>query len=460
MKKTSVVFSGFMAAILFGTGATHAATQIASKQYVDNKASDTLTTIENTYATKESVTQLETTVNDPTSGLKTSVEQLETTVGDSNSGLVKDVNDLKTSVDSKLDSSKAATTYEVLTNKSQNLNTDAASTEKYPSAKAVVDWVNEKVTDGIEINTDKIQNGAITEEKLSENLSQKIDGKEDKSNKVTTLNPDSLNATTEYPSVSAVATWTKQQIDAVEFNPENIAPGSIGGDKITDGTITSDNLDSALNAEISGKQDKNIPGAKNHVVITDGEGNITTAAQIAAGKVSGLSTVATTGAYSDLSGTPTIPTTVAELTDAANYATTTALTEGLATKQNVLGYTAENVANKTQNLNLDAASSDKYPSAKAVVSWVNEKVTDGIEINTDAIQNGAVSEEKLSEALQNKIDGKADKANVYTKTETDNKIIELAIKKPTTECMESPLCVLSVNSEGNYVWTSVTEPLE
>lgn len=384
MKKTSVVFSGFMAAILFGTGATHAATQIASKQYVDNKASDTLTTIENTYATKESVTQLETTVNDPTSGLKTSVEQLETTVGDSNSGLVKDVNDLKTS----------------------------------------------------------------------------IDGKEDKSNKVTTLNPESLNAATEYPSVSAVATWTKQQIDAVEFNPENIAPGSIGGDKITDGTITSDNLDSALNAEISGKQDKNIPGATNHVVITDGEGNITTAAQIAAGKVSGLSTVATTGAYSDLSGKPTIPTTVAELKDAANYATTTALTEGLATKQNVLGYTAENVANKTQDLNLDAASSDKYPSAKAVVSWVNEKVTDGIEINTDAIQNGAVSEEKLSEALQNKIDGKADKADVYTKTETDNKIIELAIKKPTTECMESPLCVLSVNSEGNYVWTSVTEPLE
>ena len=37
MRKTNIAFSGFMAAILFSAGAANAATQIASKQYVDNR---------------------------------------------------------------------------------------------------------------------------------------------------------------------------------------------------------------------------------------------------------------------------------------------------------------------------------------------------------------------------------------------------------------------------------------
>ena len=47
-----------------------------------------------------------------------------------------------------------------------------------------------------------------------------------------------------------------------------------------------------------------------------------------------LATVATTGAYADLTGKPTIPVTP----DLSGYATTAALTEGLATKQPVGDY--------------------------------------------------------------------------------------------------------------------------
>lgn len=490
MKKTNIAFSGFMAAILFGAGAANAATQIASKTYVDNQKSEVLQTVNQIQESVTTVTEQVTNLGD--------------TINNEETGLAKEVSDLKTSVESKLDSDTAAATYEVLTNKSQNLNTDAASTEKYPSAKAVVDWVNEKVTDGIEINTDKIQNGAITEEKLSEDLSQKIDGKEDKSNKVTTLNPESLNATTEYPSVSAVATWTQEQIAAAEFDPSKIEAGAISGDKITDGTITgtqiqdgsitgtdiasgtisSDNLDSSLNAEISGKQDKNIPGATDHVVITDGEGNITTAAQIAADKVSGLSTVATTGAYSDLSGTPTIPTTVAELTDAGNYATTTALTDGLAAKQDKLGYTAEDVANKAKTIDEGNKASDSlYPTVGAITTWVSSEISDLSElpvnpgliedgtlagsklqngaISTEKIADGAVTTDKLGSDVKATIDGKANASDVYTKVETDDKIVELAVPKPDATCMaESGLCVLSVTPEGTVAWVNVTQPAE
>jgi len=71
------------------------------------------------------------------------------------------------------------------------------------------------------------------------------------------------------------------------------------------------------------KQDKNMGAeAANHIVTTDGTGNITSSATIEATKVTGLAEVATSGAYGDLSGTPSLGTlaskstiTSAEITD-------------------------------------------------------------------------------------------------------------------------------------------------
>ena len=354
MKKSNIAFSGFMAAILVSVGAANAATtRIASQQYVDNKVGsvqESVTQVQNQYTTiNETVTQLGDTINNEESGLTQQIENITQQIGDSSAGLVKDVNDAKTTaesakqtaesaksaadalgvtvgnaesglvkdvtdlkgqvstldseMDSKLDSTTAARTYEVLTNKTNDLATDAGSTDKYPSAKAVVDWVSNTVTEGIEINTDKIQNGAITTDKLGDGavtgdkigadavngdkiaddsigaehiadgavnsaaiadgsvtgtdiadgtisagkldtaLNAEIDGKEDKSNKAAVIDSSNQASTDAYPSVKAVYDWTTQQIANVEFDPStDLADGAVSGDKITDGTITGDKI--------------------------------------------------------------------------------------------------------------------------------------------------------------------------------------------------------------------------
>lgn len=61
-----------------------------------------------------------------------------------------------------------------------------------------------------------------------------------------------------------------------------------------------------INSALSGKQDK-----------------ISSTNKLPASNVSGLSTVATSGSYSDLSNKPTIPTKVSELTNDKNYVTST-----------------------------------------------------------------------------------------------------------------------------------------
>ena len=362
MKKSNIAFSGFMAAILVSVGAANAATtRIASQQYVDNKVGsvqESVTEVQNQYTTiNETVTQLGDTINNEESGLTQQIENITQQIGDGSSGLVKDVNDAKTTaesakqtaesaksatealgttvgnaesglvkdvtdlkgqvgtldseMDSKLDSATATRTYEVLTNKTNDLATDAGSTDKYPSAKAVVDWVSNTVTEGIEINTDKIQNGAITTDKLGDGavtgdkigadavngdkiaddsigaehikdgavnsdaiadgsvtgtdiadgtisagkldtaLNAEIDGKEDKSNKATVIDSTNQASTDAYPSVKAVYDWTTQQIANVEFDPStDLGTGSVSGDKITDGTITGDKIaDDAIDAD-------------------------------------------------------------------------------------------------------------------------------------------------------------------------------------------------------------------
>ena len=362
MKKSNIAFSGFMAAILVSVGAANAATtRIASQQYVDNKVGsvqESVTKVQNQYTTiNETVTQLGDTINNEESGLTQQIENITQQIGDSSTGLVKDVNDVKTTaesakqtaesaqsaaealgatvgnaesglvkdvtdlkgqvgkldseMDSKLDSETAKTTYEVLTNKTNDLATDAGSTDKYPSAKAVVDWVSNTVTEGIEINTDKIQNGAITTDKLGDGavtgdkigadavngdkiaddsigaehikdgavnsdaiadgsvtgtdiadgtisadnldtaLNMEIDGKEDKSNKAAVINSTNQASTDAYPSVKAVYDWTTQQIANVEFDPStDLGTGSVSGDKITDGTITGDKIaDDAIDSD-------------------------------------------------------------------------------------------------------------------------------------------------------------------------------------------------------------------
>ena len=357
------------------------------------------------------------------------------------------------------------------------------------------------------VTSDKIKDGTISSADLDTALNAEIDGKEDKSNKATTIDSTNQASTDAYPSVKAVYDWTTTQIANVEFDPSELAPGSINGDaiqdgsisgdKITDGTITSDQIadgtvgtddiaDGAITgdkldetlagqiADIDGKQDIAMGvGHENHIVTTDASGNITSAATIGQDKVTGLTT-----ALADKASIDDIPTTVAELTDASNYATTGALTSGLAGK--------EDTSNKTKIINDGNKSSETlFPTIGAITTWTDQQIqqlsTEGIPVNpdnigsnaitTDKIANGAVTtpkiadnavtEDKLSDELNAEIDGKANAADVYTKLETDGKIVELAVPQPDADCQaESGLCVLSVTTDGDLAWVNVTAPAE
>ena len=625
MKKSNIAFSGFMAAILFSAGAANAATQIASKQYVDNRETSILQTVSNTYETKENVTnlteqvtQLGETINNEDTGLaakvddaaaaaaeakqtadtaqstatgaQSAVEALGATVGNAESGLVKDVTDLKGQVgtldsemDSKLDSATAKTTYEVLTNKAAAINEgNQTSPTAYPSVGAIVQWTNKKIADlsdtGLPVNpgnindgtiagsklengavsTDKIADDAVTSDKIADGavtgdkigadavngdkiaddsigaehikdgavnsdaiadgsvtgtdiadgtisagkldtaLNAEIDGKEDKSNKATVIDSTNQASTDAYPSVKAVYDWTTQQIANVEFDPStDLGSGSVSGDKITDGTITgdkiaddaidadaiadnavgtgqiqngavtgdkiadgavgtddiadgavtSDKLDETLAgqiADISGKQDIAMGvGHENHIVTTDASGNITSAATIGQDKVTGLTTALDAKA---------------DETALANYATTTALTSGLAGK--------EDTSNKTKIIDNDNKSSETlFPTIGAITTWTDQQIqqlsTEGIPVNpdnigsnaitTDKIANGAVTTEKLAD-------------DSVTEDKLSNDVvasIDAKLPAPDADCVaDSNLCVLTVTPSGDLAWVAVTQPAE
>lgn len=346
MKKQHIVFSGFMAAILFSVGAANAATQIASKQYVDNRETSILQTVSNTYETKENVTnlteqvtQLGDTINNEDTGLaakvddaaaaaaeakqkadtaqstatgaQSAVEALGATVGNAESGLVKDVTDLKgqvgtldSEIDSKLDSATAATTYEVLSNKAAAINEgNQTSPTAYPSVGAIVQWTNKKIADlsdtGLPVNPGNINDGTIAGSKLENGA-----------------------VTTDKIANDAV-TSDKIADDAVGSG--QIADGAVGTDDIADGAVTSDKLDGTLAgqiADISGKQDIAMGvGHENHIVTTDASGNITSAATIAQDKVTGLTT-----ALEGKASTADIPTAVSDLINDSGYLTNADMT--------------------------------------------------------------------------------------------------------------------------------------
>lgn len=436
MKKQNIVFSGFMAAILFSAGAANAATQIASKQYVDNRETSILQTVSNTYETKENVTnlteqvtQLGDTINNEDTGLaakvddaaaaaaeakqtaataqstatsaQSAVEALGATVGNAEAGLVKDVNDLETTVgqldtemDSKLDSATAKTTYEVLTNKAAEINEgNQTSPTAYPSVGAIVQWTNKKIADlsdtGLPVNPGNIEDGTIAGSKLENGA-----------------------VTTDKIADDAV-TSDKIADDAVGSG--QIADGAVGTDDIADGAVTSDKLDGTLAgqiADISGKQDIAMGvGHENHIVTTDASGNITSAATIGQDKVTGLTTAL--AGKADASALEEIEQNVTNVTEQYETIneTVTNLGDTINNEENGLTQQITNITQQIGNAE----------------SGLVKDVTDAKNA-ADAAADAAGAAQDAVDALETTVDGKANKAttlagygitDAYTKTETD-----------------------------------------
>ena len=144
---------------------------------------------------------------------------------------------------------------------------------------------------------------------------------------------------TKYPSAAAVNT-------AITDATKDIASSTTVKQIQTD----LDAAEGEIDALQTDKQNKNMgAGAANHVVITDQSGNITSAATIDAAKVNGLANVAKTGAYGDLTGTPSLGALASKSTITSDDITD--------------GTIAEADLNTTINASLDKADSAVQPSA-------------------------------------------------------------------------------------------------
>ena len=277
--------------------------------------------------------------------------------------------------------------------------------------------------------------------------------------------------------------------------------------------LADDETITQIRTDLDKKQDKNMgAGAANRIVTTDGAGTITTSATIEAAKVTGLAEVATTGAYDDLSGLPTLGALAAKDKVAAGDITAGAISEA--------------DLNETINASLDKADSalqdsdvkqtvtdgDTAPvSGDAVVGYVTDnaysltpateetlggvKASDAVtvtedgtmgigagavgstELAADAVTNakladnavqtenitaGAVTNAKLAaDSVQsaNIVDGTIMNADIaataaiaMSKIDGLTAALDGLITAPTEECQgEGAECVLKINA-GNYEW--------
>ena len=266
---------------------------------------------------------------------------------------------------------------------------------------------------------------------------------------------------TKYPSVAAAHAIAEAASATVSGDLTSLEATVTGqGERLTAAEGDIDTLQEGVAA----KQDKNIPGAKNQILVTDGTGNITTSAaiantqvsglgklstkdQVAAGdiaagaitnanisdtaaiaasKISGLATVATSGSYNDLQNKPTLGALAAKDQVAAGDIAAGAI------KNADISDTAAIAVSKISGLgNL------------ATMNTVGAAQIDTNAVTTEKIANANVTEAKLEQTVANKINA--------------------AIPAPSAEQVNSNgLYVLTYNN-GQYAWeditrASVTEP--
>lgn len=296
-----------------------------------------------------------------------------------------------------------------------------------------------------------------------------------KSNMVNTAGwADGKTDDTKYPSAAAVNT-------AITAATADIASKDTV-QQIQNDLDTAEGEIDALQTDVSAKQDKNMgAGAVNHVVITDQTGNITSAATIDAAKVDGLAEVATSGAYGDLTGTPSLGTlaskstiTSADITDGtiAEADLNETINASLDKADSAVQPAAITDMQKTTNLTnkagwaTDKSSDTKYPSNAAVDAAItsatsglatDSKMGDLSTLTTDAKSNlvGAINE---VDANANAAKTAADAAQVdATQAKSDAAEAQAAaaakIPLPTGECSNpTAKCVLVSNGTDSFEW--------
>ena len=276
---------------------------------------------------------------------------------------------------------------------------------------------------------------------------------------------------TKYPSAAAVNT-------AITDAMKDIASTETVKQIQTD----LDAAEGEIDALQTDKQDKNMgPEAANHVVITDQTGNITSAATIEATKVSGLANVAKTGAYSDLTGTPSLGTLAskstiisADITDGtiAEADLNTTINASLDKADSALQQS--DIANMQTTTNLtnaagwdtDKSSDTKYPSNAAVNAAITDatsglatdsKMGDLSSLTTDAKTNlvGAINEvDANADAAKTAADAaQADATQAKSDAAAAKTEAAAKIPLPDGECSNpTAKCVLVSNGTNSFEW--------
>lgn len=488
MRKGSVIFSGFMGALLLSYGARAADAQIASKQYVDNKETAILETVSSTYETKENVTnlteqvtQLGDTINNPESGLSPKLDKAAQDASDAKGA----VDALTVTVEGKEDKS----------NKAASISAEnQSSPDQYPSVGAIVQWTNDKINELSEtglpvspdnigegaITTEKIANDAVTEDKLSNDVVSKIDGKEDKTNKIQSITPEST--ADQYPSAVAVRDALANKVDSSVLSEyatteamNSALEGKVDDAEISDmltKTVASSTYETKENAsstyatktELSGyattaqlgqKVEANVaiePGTGTKVTY-DAKGLVTGSESLSVSdlpdsiptsKIQGLATVATTGSYNDLSDLPDIPEGAvidAELTpEGTNAVQGKVIYEALQGKQDKGDYATKTELTDGLAEKADKTALDNYATTGTVdLKEDKSNIVQTVRSSAEAEETKYTSEKAVATALEGKADTSALDA-LATKEELEQKADASALSAyATTEAMNSAL---------------------
>ncbi len=304
-----------------------------------------------------------------------------------------------------------------------------ADTTKYPSGAAVYKELETKAN-ASELDT------------LEETVEQLTNAGYVTSDDVNTAVSDALTA------VGAVTDANMaEKLDGYATDEEvQNAISTATTDMVTNSTLNTTLSNYATTANLNAKQNRNVGIENNGNILTVGaDGNITTSTTIEQSAVNGLTDAldakADASALDDYVTNDGLATAVDGALDTAGVVTEESLatkgfvtetqlnekdyvtnselaTKGYATKadldgkQDALGYTAENEANKTDDMTVDAGSTTKYPTVHAVEAYVTNTVAEGVDINTDQIDDGAITKPKLHQNLQAEIDGKANTADL------------------------------------------------
>ena len=311
-----------------------------------------------------------------------------------------------------------------------------ADTTKYPSGAAVYKELETKAN-ASELDT------------LEETVEQLTNAGYVTSDDVNTAVSDALTA------VGAVTDANMaEKLDGYATDEEvQNAISTATTDMVTNSTLNTTLSNYATTANLNAKQNRNVGIENNGNILTVGaDGNITTSTTIEQSAVNGLTDAldakADASALDDYVTNDGLATAVDGALDTAGVVTEESLatkgfvtetqlnekdyvtnselaTKGYATKadldgkQDALGYTAENEANKTDDMTVDAGSTTKYPTVHAVEAYVTNTVAEGVDINTDQIDDGAITKPKLHQNLQAEIDGKANTADLGALAEKD-----------------------------------------